>query len=347
MLDGSGAFRYALRPCFDLVVLFMTVLVTGAAGFIGAYVANALAARGERVLGLDSLNDYYSPQLKRDRARALGAGVSFELIEGDVADRALLEDIFREHAPDRVVHLAAQAGVRYSIEAPRPYVHSNLVGFLEILEACRQNAVKHLVFASTSSLYGQNPQQPFREDARTDRPLSLYAATKGANELMAHSYAHLYRIPTTALRFFTVYGPWGRPDMAPLLFTRAVLAGKPIQVFNHGQMKRDFTHVSDIVAGVLGALDTPSGASDSAPFQVFNLGRGEPVDLMHFIELIETAAGRPADRQYREMQSGDMLETFADIAAARATFGYQPVTSIEVGVPALVEWCRQYTWPDH
>ena len=323
----------------------MTVLVTGAAGFIGAYVARALAARGERVVGLDNLNDYYAPGLKRDRAAALGAGRDFELIEGDIADRGLLDRIWREHAPTRVVHLAAQAGVRYSIEAPRPYVHSNLVGFLEILEACRQHAVQHLVCASTSSLYGQSPVQPFREDARIDRPLSLYAATKGANELMAHSYAHLYRIPITALRFFTVYGPWGRPDMAPILFTRAILEGRAIQVFNHGQMKRDFTHVSDIVAGVLGALDRVPGAGDGAPYKVYNLGRGEPVDLLRFIELIEIAAGRPALREYRDMQAGDMVETFADIGAANAAFGYSPSTSIDDGVPALVEWCKGYRWP--
>jgi UDP-glucuronate 4-epimerase len=322
----------------------MTVLVTGAAGFIGAYVARALAARGERVVGLDNLNDYYAPGLKRDRARTLGAGRDFELIEGDIVDTGLLQRIWHEHAPTRVVHLAAQAGVRYSIEAPRVYVHSNLVGFAEILEACRHGAVEHLVCASTSSLYGQSPQQPFREDARIDRPLSLYAATKGANELMAHSYAHLFRLPITALRFFTVYGPWGRPDMAPILFARAILEGRPIQVFNHGQMKRDFTHVDDIVAGVLGALyDAPAGG-DGAPYRVFNLGRGEPVDLLRFIELIEIAAGRPALREYRDMQAGDMLETFADISAARAAFGYQPRISIEDGVPALVEWCRQYAW---
>ena len=323
----------------------MTVLVTGAAGFIGAYVAQALAARGERVLGLDNLNDYYSPQLKRDRARALGAGRDFELVEGDIADPEVLARLWREHSPRRVVHLAAQAGVRYSIEAPRVYVHSNLVGFAEILEACRHGGVEHLVCASTSSLYGQSPVQPFREDARIDRPLSLYAASKGANELMAHSYAHLFRMPITALRFFTVYGPWGRPDMAPLLFTRAILEGRPIQVFNHGQMRRDFTHVSDIVRGVLGALDTPPAAVDgNAPYRVCNLGRGEPVDLLRFIELIETAAGRKAEREYKGMQSGDMLETFADVGAARAAFGYQPQMSIEDGVPPLVEWCREYAW---
>ncbi len=321
----------------------MSVLVTGAAGFIGAYVARALAVRGERVVGLDNVNDYYAPRLKRDRARALGAGTAFELIEGDIVDTELLQRIWREHAPTRVVHLAAQAGVRYSIQAPRAYVHSNLVGFVEILEACRHGGVEHLVYASTSSLYGQNPLQPFREDAHCDKPLSLYAATKGANELMAHSYSHLYRLPATALRFFTVYGPWGRPDMAPLLFTRAILEGRPIQVFNHGQMKRDFTHVSDIVAGVLGALDQAPGG-DATLHRVYNLGRGEPVDLMRFIELIEIAVGRPALREYQQMQSGDMLETFADIGAAQAAFGYAPSTSIEAGVPALVEWCRQYAW---
>jgi len=321
----------------------MTVLVTGAAGFIGSHVARALAQRGSRVLGLDNFNAYYDPQYKRDRAAAMGAGRDFEMIEGDIADTDLLARIWQQHRPRRVVHLAAQAGVRYSIEAPRPYVHSNLVGFLEILEACRQNAVEHLTFASTSSIYGHNPEQPFREDARADRPLSLYAATKGANELMAHSYAHLYRIPMTGLRFFTVYGSWGRPDMAPLLFTRAVLAGRPIQVFNHGQMKRDFTHVDDIVDGVIAALERPPNSDASTPpYRIFNLGRGEPVDLLHFIELIEMAAGRPAVRQLLQMQAGDMLETCADISAARRELGYAPKVSIEEAVPPLVEWCRAY-----
>lgn len=320
----------------------MTVLVTGAAGFIGAYLARALVARGEQVVGYDNLNDYYSPQLKRDRAHALGAGRDFELVEGDIADQDALQALWRRVRPARVVHLAAQAGVRYSLEAPRKYVHSNLVGFLEILEACRQHPVEHLVFASTSSLYGKSPQQPFREGARIDRPLSLYAATKGANELMAHSYAHLYGIPMTALRFFTVYGPWGRPDMAPILFTRAILAGKPIQIFNHGQMRRDFTHVDDIVAGVAGALYQPPRAGADAPYQVYNLGRGEPVDLLRFIELIEQAAGRPAIREYQDMQAGDMTETFADISAAQAAFAYAPQVSIDSGVPPLVQWCRDY-----
>jgi UDP-glucuronate 4-epimerase len=321
----------------------MTVLVTGAAGFIGAYVARALARRGERVLGFDNVNAYYDPQLKRDRMTALGAGRDFELIEGDVADADALARIMQTHRPRRIVHLAAQAGVRYSIEAPRAYAHSNLIGFLEILEAARHGGIEHLVFASTSSIYGRNPQSPFREDAKVDRPLSLYAATKGANELMAHSYAHLYRTPITGLRFFTVYGPWGRPDMAPLLFTRAVLAGRPIQVFNHGQMKRDFTHVDDIVAGVLGALDQPPvGTAEEPPYRVYNLGRGAPVDLMLFIELIEQAAGRPAIREYKDMQAGDMLETCADIGAAQAAFGYAPRVTIEEAVPPLVDWCRSY-----
>lgn len=326
----------------------MTVLVTGAAGFIGAHLARALTRRGERVVGLDNYNDYYPVSLKRDRARALGAGRDFELREADVADREAVERVFREVQPRRVVHLAAQAGVRYSLQAPRAYVHSNLVGFLEMLEACRAHRPEHFVYASTSSLYGKSPEQPFREGARIDRPLSLYAATKGANELMAHSYAHLYTIPMTALRFFTVYGPWGRPDMAPLLFTRAILRGEPIQIFNHGQMRRDFTHVDDIVDGVIGALYAPPGAGDTL-HQVYNLGRGEPVDLLRFIELIEQAAGRPAVREYREMQAGDMTETFADIRAAQAAFGYAPRVSIEAGVPPVVDWCRRYdsgAWTD-
>lgn len=322
----------------------MTVLVTGAAGFIGAHVAQALVARGETVVGLDNYNDYYSVQLKRDRAAALGAGRDFELLTLDIADGAALDAVFHRVRPRRVVHLAAQAGVRYSLQQPRAYVHSNLVGFVEMLECVRQHGCEHFVFASTSSVYGLSPEQPFRESARIDRPLSLYAATKGANELMAHSYAHLYGIPSTALRFFTVYGPWGRPDMAPILFTRAILAGRPIEVYNHGQMRRDFTHVEDIVAGVLGALDHPPPGTPA--WRVFNLGRGQPVDLLRFIALIEAAAGRPAQRIEKAMQAGDMHETFADVSAAQAAFGYAPRVDLEQAVPALVAWCRDYPWED-
>lgn len=324
----------------------MTTLVTGAAGFIGAYVARALAARGDAVVGLDNFNSYYAPELKRARAQALGGGGGFPLLEGDICDPQTLAALWREHRPTRVVHLAAQAGVRHSIAMPRPYVQSNLVGFVEILEACRQHSVEHLVYASTSSVYGLNPEQPFRESARCDRPLSLYAATKAANELLAHSYAHLYRLPCTALRFFTVYGPWGRPDMAPILFTRAVLEGRPIRVFNHGNMRRDFTQVEDIVDGVLGALGHPPTANgDSTPLQVFNLGRGQPVELLDFIALIERSLGIEARREFCEMQSGDMHETSADISAAAAAFGYAPKRSIDQGVPELVEWCRGFDWP--
>ena len=322
----------------------MTVLVTGAAGFIGAYVAQALVARGERVLGLDNLNDYYPPQLKRDRAAALGAGRDFELVEGDIADPSVLARIWREHAPRRVVHLAAQAGVRYSIEAPRVYVHSNLVGFAEILEACRHGGVEHLVCASTSSLYGQSPVQPFREDARIDRPLSLYAATKGANELMAHSYAHLFRMPVTALRFFTVYGPWGRPDMAPLLFTRAILAGEPIRVFNHGRMRRDFTYVDDIVEGVVRVLDRPPGAhpATGAPYAIYNIGNHEAVELSAFIATLERLLGRTAKRDLQPMQPGDVPATYASIDRLRAATGFAPRTPLAEGLARFVDWYRAY-----
>lgn len=319
----------------------MTILVTGAAGFIGAYVCRALRARGESVIGLDNYNDYYPPQLKRDRVAALCPDV--EIVEADLADRAALHAVFERAKPDRVVHLAAQAGVRYSLQSPETYVQSNLVGFLNVLEECRHGGVRHLAYASSSSVYGGGAQPPFREDAVIDKPLSFYAATKAANEAMAYSYAHLYRLPLTGLRFFTVYGPWGRPDMAPLLFSRAVLAGRPIDVYNHGRMRRDFTHVDDIVAGVIGALDTPADpAADAAPHRVFNLGNHTPVELEHFIAVIESAAGRPAEKRYRELQPGDMIETMADTSRARAAFGFEPRTPIERGLPPVVEWCRTY-----
>lgn len=316
----------------------MSILVTGAAGFIGAYVSRALLARGERVVGLDNFNDYYDPRLKRDRVAALVPGL--EIAEADVADASALEALFDAHRFDRVVHLAAQAGVRHSLRQPAAYVHSNLEGFLAVLEACRHRGVRHLVYASSSSVYGAGAQPPFREDARIDRPLSFYAATKAANELMAYSYAHLYGLRCTGLRFFTVYGPWGRPDMAPLLFSRAVLAGRGIEVFNHGRMRRDFTHVDDIVRGVLGALDTPPGRTP--PQQVFNLGNHAPEALEDFIAVIERAAGRPARRIYRELQPGDMPETMADTSAARAAFGFEPRVRIEQGLPPVVAWCREY-----
>ncbi|MCB1587465.1 MAG: NAD-dependent epimerase/dehydratase family protein [Xanthomonadales bacterium] len=321
----------------------MTTLVTGAAGFIGAYTARALAERGESVIAIDSFNDYYDPQLKHDRIAALLTPLGIVVERVDVADAAAMSALFAERRPQRVVHLAAQAGVRYSLEAPRAYLRANVDGFLNILEGCREHPVEHLCFASTSSIYGDTRDIPYRESQKVQRPVSLYAATKGANELMAHAYAHLFGIPATALRFFTVYGPWGRPDMAPLLFTRAALDGRSIRVFNHGQMRRDFTHVTDIVAGILGALAHPPERSDEgAPLRVLNLGRGEPVDLLRFIELIEQAVGRPIAREYTDMQAGDMVETYADTSAAKALFGYAPAISLEQGVPPLVNWCRDY-----
>ncbi|OHE84977.1 MAG: protein CapI [Lysobacterales bacterium RIFOXYD1_FULL_69_11] len=320
----------------------MTILVTGAAGFIGAYTFRALQARGDRVVGIDNFNDYYDPRLKRDRVAALCPGL--ELIEADIADLDALQRTFESVKPSRVVHLAAQAGVRYSLTHPHAYVRSNLDGFVNVLEQCRHGGVEHLVYASSSSVYGDSATPPFSEDQRIDRPRSLYAATKAANELMAHTYAHLYGLAATGLRFFTVYGPWGRPDMAPVLFSRAVLAGRPIQVFNHGEMRRDFTHVDDIVRGVVAALDCPSDGAP--PHRVFNLGNHAPVELEHFIDVIAAAAGRPAERQYRPMQPGDMVETMAETSRAADALGFLPSTPIETGLPPVVRWCADYFGDD-
>ena len=321
----------------------MTVLVTGAAGFIGAYTCRALQARGDTVVGLDNYNAYYDPRLKRDRVAALCPDVDIRAL--DLTDRDGLSALFDAIKPERVVHLAAQAGVRYSLENPYAYVDSNLTGFVNLIELCRHRGVQHFVYASSSSVYGDSATPPFSEDQRIDQPRSLYAATKAANELMAHTYAHLYGLRATGLRFFTVYGPWGRPDMAPLLFSRAVLAGRPIQVFNHGAMRRDFTHIDDIVAGVLGALDHPSADEPphrAASHQVFNLGNHTPVELEHFIAVIERAAGKPAHKVYQPMQPGDMVETMADTSRARAAFGFDPATTIDAALPEVVQWCRTY-----
>ena len=321
----------------------MTILVTGAAGFIGAYICRALQARGDSVVGVDNFNDYYDPQLKRDRVAALCPQVAIRVL--DLTDREGMAAAFDDIAPTRVIHLAAQAGVRYSISHPHAYVDSNLVGFVNLLELCRHRGVQHLVYASSSSVYGDSATPPFSEDQRIDQPRSLYAATKAANELMAHTYAHLYGLHATGLRFFTVYGPWGRPDMAPLLFARAVLAGRPIEVFNFGRMRRDFTFIDDIVAGVLGALEHPAigePSQQSTPHQIFNLGNHTPVELERFIAVIEQAAGRPAEKIYKPMQPGDMVETMADTSRAHAAFGFDPVTSIETGLPQVVDWCRDY-----
>ncbi len=314
----------------------MTTLITGAAGFIGAYTARRLAELNQHNIQIDNLNSYYSVALKQARI----AKFDLNPLIIDVADGAALTACFEVHRPSRVIHLAAQAGVRHSIDAPYDYLHSNLTGFLNILEACRRFPVEHLVFASTSSVYGAQTETPFREDMSIQTPMSLYSATKGANELMAHSYAHLYGIPCTALRFFTVYGAWGRPDMAPILFSRAMLEGRPIDVFNGGDMLRDFTHVSDIVDGILGALHTPP-AKDK-PFAVFNLGAGRPVALNHFIDLIEKAVGQPAVRILKSMQPGDMRATFANTSAAMAAFGYEPKMPLEVGIAELVAWVKSY-----
>lgn len=320
----------------------MTVLVTGAAGFIGAYTCRALRARGERVIGLDNYNDYYAPQIKRDRVAALCPDVRIAAL--DLNDRDGLSALFDEVQPTRVVHLAAQAGVRYSLTHPHAYVDSNLTGFVNMLELCRHRGVQHFAYASSSSVYGDSATPPFSEDQRIDQPRSLYAATKAANELMAHTYAHLYGLRATGLRFFTVYGPWGRPDMAPLLFSRAVLAGRAIEVFNSGRMRRDFTFIDDIVAGVLGALDHPS--SGVPPHRVFNLGNHAPVELERFIAVIEQAAGRPAEKIYKPMQPGDMVETMADTTRAQSAFGFAPATAIDIGLPQVVRWCRDYFGDD-
>ena len=317
------------------------ILVTGAAGFIGAHVARALAARGQSVVGLDNFNDYYDVRLKRDRVAALIPGVPIEQV--DLADAEAMAGVFARHRPSAVVHLAAQAGVRYSLEAPATYIQSNLVGFGHLLELVRQHRPAHLVYASSSSVYGGNNEPPFSESQKIDSPLSLYAASKAANELMAHSYAHLFRVPMTGLRFFTVYGPWGRPDMAPILFTRAILAGRPIEVFNHGRMRRDFTYIDDIVAGVVSALDRPpADTPGQVPHRVFNLGNHQPEALEDFIGTIERAAGRPAEKVYRDMQPGDMPATMADTTLAQQELGFAPTTRISEGLPLLVDWCRRY-----
>jgi UDP-glucuronate 4-epimerase len=325
----------------------MTVLVTGAAGFIGAHVAAALMARGDAVIGLDDLNGYYSPQLKRDRIAALCP--ELRLIVADLADPAWSAALAGIDI-DRVVHLGAQAGVRHAVDHPHVYARSNVVGQLNVLEFARARRVRHLVYASSSSVYGGNASVPFRVEDRVDRPISLYAATKRAGELMAESYAQLFRLPQTGLRLFTVYGPWGRPDMAPWLFTSAILEGRPVQVFNQGRMRRDFTWVDDIVAGTLAALNRPpddDGAAkpggSMAPHAIYNLGNHRPEELGRFIDLIEQACGRPAIRELLPMQAGEVPATYADIAPAARDLGFAPGMSLDKGVPLFVEWFRSHT----
>lgn len=332
----------------------MKVLVTGAAGFIGMHVAERLLARGDEVVGIDNLNDYYDPALKRARLARLTPHPAFRFIRMDVSDTPGMAALFAREGFEGVVHLAAQAGVRYSIEAPHAYVQANLVGFTNILEGGRHNGVGHLVYASSSSVYGGNARMPFSEHDSVDHPVSLYAATKKANELMAHTYSHLFRLPTTGLRFFTVYGPWGRPDMALFKFTRAILAGEPIDVYNHGRMKRDFTYIDDIVEGVIRVLDRPAEPDphfdalqpdpgrSNAPYRVFNIGNSDPADLMLFIEAIEAATGRQAEKRLLPIQPGDVPETHADMRELAAATGYRPSMPVAQGVGAFVDWYRAF-----
>jgi UDP-glucuronate 4-epimerase len=332
----------------------MKVLLTGAAGFIGMHTALRLLARGDEVVGVDNLNDYYSVALKEARLAQLVSYGGFRFQCMGVEDRPAIAQLFASERPDVVVHLAAQAGVRYSLQNPHAYVEANIQGFLNILEGCRQNPVQHLVYASSSSVYGGNAKLPFSEHDPVDHPVSLYAATKKANELMAHTYSHLFRIPTTGLRFFTVYGPWGRPDMSPILFARAILAGEPIQVFNHGQMSRDFTYIDDIVEGVVRVLDKPAtpnanfnqlepdAATSNAPYRVFNIGNHTPTPLMDYIAALEAALGRQAIKTFLPMQPGDVPATAANTSALKAWVGFEPYTPVVEGVEHFVGWYKEY-----
>lgn len=330
------------------------VLVTGAAGFIGSHLSRRLLARGDVVVGLDNLNDYYEVSLKEARLKQLTDKENFSFVRLDLADRQGMAELFARERFDVVVNLAAQAGVRYSLVNPHAYVDANLVGFINILEGCRHSGVKHLVYASSSSVYGANTAMPFSVHDNVDHPLSLYAASKKANELMAHTYSHLYALPTTGLRFFTVYGPWGRPDMAMFLFARAILAGQPIDVFNHGKMRRDFTFIDDIVEGVMRVADRPAppnpqwnGAqpdpgTSAAPYRIYNIGNNNPVELMHLIEVLEDALGKKAEKNFLPLQPGDVPATYADVDALVEDVGFKPATSIEDGVKEFVKWYRDY-----
>lgn len=332
----------------------MKLLVTGAAGFIGSHVSHLLLDRGDEVVGLDNLNNYYDPQLKEARLARLTDRPGFRFVKLELADRDAMASLFAREQFQRVIHLAAQAGVRYSLENPHAYIDSNVTGTLNVLEGCRHNSVEHLVFASTSSVYGLNTNMPFTVHKGVDHPLSLYASTKKANELMAHNYAALFKLPCTGLRFFTVYGPWGRPDMALFLFTRNILAGKPIDVFNYGHHKRDFTFVDDIAEGVVRAMDriaapnpdwsgdNPDPATSSAPFRLYNIGNNSPVELSRYIEVLEDCLGRKAERNLLPLQAGDVPDTFADVEDLVRDVGYRPATPVEVGVRKFVDWYRDY-----
>jgi UDP-glucuronate 4-epimerase len=332
----------------------MKILVTGAAGFIGAALSIRLLERGDEVIGLDNLNDYYEVSLKEARLARLYGHPRFRFLRVDVADRAAMEQVFATEQPERVMHLAAQAGVRYSLTHPHAYVDANLVGFMTILEGCRHNGVEHLVYASSSSVYGANTRMPFSVHDNVDHPVSLYAATKKANELMAHTYSHLYGLPVTGLRFFTVYGPWGRPDMSLFSFTRSILAGQPIEVFNYGHHRRDFTYIDDLVEGVMRVIDAvarpnPAWSGDSpdpgtsrAPYRLYNIGNNHPVNLLRFIEVLEGCLGRVAEKKLLPMQPGDVPDTYADVKDLVDDVAYRPATPVEVGVERFVNWYRDY-----
>lgn len=332
----------------------MRILVTGAAGFIGAALSIRLLARGDEVIGIDNLNNYYDVGLKLARLERLQAYANFKFVEMDIADRPAMEALFANENIERVMHLAAQAGVRYSITNPHAYIDSNLVGFINILEGCRHHNVGHLAYASSSSVYGANTKMPFSVHDNVDHPVSLYAATKKANELMAYTYSHLYQLPTTGLRFFTVYGPWGRPDMSLFMFTRNILEGKPIDVFNYGNHRRDFTYIDDIVEGVIRVIDSPAQAnsgwssekpdpgSSLAPFRVYNIGNNNPVHLLTFIETLEKCLGKPALKNMLPMQLGDVPDTYADVSDLVNDLGYKPSTGIEVGIKNFVDWYKQF-----
>ncbi len=330
------------------------ILVTGVAGFIGFHLCQRLLANGEQVVGLDNLNEYYNVQLKHDRLQQLTATTNFSFVQAGLEDRSAIEQLFRQEQFDIVVHLAAQAGVRYSLENPHAYIDSNVVGFMNVLEGCRHNQVKHLVYASSSSVYGANTTMPFSVHHNVDHPVSLYAATKKANELMAHTYASLYGLPTTGLRFFTVYGPWGRPDMAYFLFAKAILEGLPIDVYNQGKMQRDFTYIDDIVEGLVRLIDVvpngntawsgaqPDPGSSYAPYRIYNIGNNSPVELMRFIEVLEESLGRKAEKRYLPIQAGDVPATYADVDDLMQEVGFKPTTSIEEGIRRFVAWYREY-----
>jgi UDP-glucuronate 4-epimerase len=332
----------------------MKVLVTGTAGFIGNHLSLRLLERGDEVIGVDNHNDYYDVNLKLARLDRIKDHPNYTHIKADIADKEAMGKVFKQHQPQRVVNLAAQAGVRYSIENPHAYIDSNIVGFTNILEGCRHNGVEHLVYASSSSVYGANESMPFSVHDNVDHPLSLYAASKKANELMAHTYSHLYNLPTTGLRFFTVYGPWGRPDMALFLFTKAILAGEPIQVFNYGKHRRDFTYVDDIVEGVIRTLDNvaapnpewsgekPDSGTSKAPWRVYNIGNQSPVELLKYIEVLEQKLGKTAEKELLPLQPGDVPDTYADVQALVDDVGYKPETPIEKGIENFVEWYQSY-----